>query len=181
MSTVNKSPKLPAVPLMYKRSKNIILPDEETDKIENLRKSDLIVDGSPGKVSHHAACLVFYTNKLMNRSVSLYNSDTSKIVPPRIMQYEGIYCFGGKDQDGHAKRELYILVIGNNPWNWINLQKYIDKHSPSPPARYGHWMHYCNDLDFVVLFGGRNDSVGKINDWILNDLWMLSLNTLEWK
>jgi hypothetical protein len=97
------------------------------------------------------------------KQFSLYERDTTKIPSPRVIQYEGIYIFGGKNSEGDVKGNLYVLVIGKKPCTWINLQKYIDNESPSPTARYGHTMKYCSDLNVVVLFGGRNDSFGNTN------------------
>lgn len=84
------------------------------------------------------------------------------------------------NKSGIALGNLYILIIGKRPCNWINLQKYIDSEGPSPSARYGHSMHYSPELNFVVLFGGRNDSFGAIQNCIFNDIWILRLNLLQW-
>ena len=89
-------------------------------------------------------------------------------------------CSVENNKNGIAMGNLYILVIGKRPCNWINLQKYIESEGPSPCARYGHSMHYCPELNFVVLFGGRNDSFGSIKNWIFNDVWILKLNLFQW-
>jgi hypothetical protein len=149
-------------------------------KIQNLKSSPLITDGSPGKVSHHAGCLVIYKNNKALKPVSLYDRDSQKPPPPEVMQYEGIYVFGGKDIQGEVMGNLYVLTVGKRPLNWINLQKYIDNESSSPSPRFGHCMHYCSELNFVVLFGGRNDSLGQADKSIFNDIWILKLNVLNW-
>lgn len=41
-------------------------------------------------------------------------------------------------------------------------------------------MHYSPELNNVVLFGGRNDSLGQPNKCIFNDIWLLKLNLLQW-
>lgn len=41
-------------------------------------------------------------------------------------------------------------------------------------------MHYCVELNFLVLFGGRNDTFGAASKSIFNDLWILRLDSLIW-
>lgn len=104
--------------------------------------------------------IVGLIGKVGAKTFSLYERDTTKIPPPSVIQYEGMYVFGGKNKEGDVMGNLYVLVMGKKPCQWINLQKYIDGESSSPSARYGHSMKYCSDLNIVVLFGGRNDSFG---------------------
>ena len=40
-------------------------------------------------------------------------------------------------------------------------------------------MDYYREGNFIVIAGGRNDSIPQ--DKILNDLWILKLNNLEWQ
>jgi len=76
------------------------------------------------------------------KPVSLNDRDSQKVPPPSVIQYEGVYIFGGKDKQGEVQGNLFVMTIGTTTNNFINLQKYIDKESPSPSARYGHSMHY---------------------------------------
>ena len=65
--------------------------------MENLKQNLLIVDESPGEVSHHSACLVAYSGgKGQGKGLSLYERDSQKAPHPSVVQYEGIYVFGGK-------------------------------------------------------------------------------------
>lgn len=141
--TVVQKPKIPVLYTTHKRTKGKVDKNSIKYKIAHLRDSPLIVDGSPGKVSHHCACLVVHKNSMStNKPFSLYERDTQKVPAPEMVQYEGIYIFGGKNHRGEAMGDLYILITGKRPCNWINVQKYINSQSPSPCARYGHCMHY---------------------------------------
>jgi len=121
----------------------------------------LILDGSPKKVIHNGGCLVVHKSSNGGcKPFSLNDRDPLKIPPPSIIQYEGLYILGGKDKEGEIHGDLYILVIGKSPCNWLNVQKYIEKEGPSPSPRYGHDMHYSPEMNMVILFGGRNDSYG---------------------
>ena len=42
-----------------------------------------------------------------------------------------------------------------------------------------HSMDYYRDGNYLIVCGGRNDSIPQ--DKILNDLWLLKLNNLEWQ
>lgn len=124
-------------PIISKRLKNGFGGDELQYKIDNLKKSPLIQDRAPEKLSHHAACFVFL-QKYSNRTPSLYENTSVKTPPAKLVQFEGIYMFGGKDYNGDVRGGLYILVTGKKPCNWICVQKYIEANGPSPSARYGH-------------------------------------------
>ena len=139
INTVVQKPKIPVMYNTGKKYKKNVDKSSKQYKIDTLRDSPLIVDGSPGRVSHHAGCLVVHKNSKGNlKPVSLYDRDSQKIPSPNLVQYEGLYVFGGRDKLGEVKGNLYVLVIGKRPCNWVNLQKYIDSEGPSPSARYGH-------------------------------------------
>ena len=180
IETVDQTPKQP---FMFHR-KNRKVKENKNNlkyKIEHLKESSLIVDGSPGRVTHHSGWLVIHkSSKGHNHPFTIYERDLTRVPPPGIVQYEGLYVFGGKDKEGEVKGNLYILNLGKYPCNWINCQKYIDNESPSPSARYGHSMHFSPELNFVVLFGGRNDSFGDTSKWVFNDIWILKLDILNW-
>ena len=138
-----RKPKIPVSYNFGRKSKIKIDINSLEYKIQNLRTSPLIVDRSPGKVSHHSACLVMHKSSNSGiKPVSLNDRDSQKVPPPSVIQYEGVYIFGGKDKQGEVQGNLFVMTIGTTTNNFINLQKYIDKESPSPSARYGHSMHY---------------------------------------
>ena len=95
--TVTQRPKLPVVYNQPRKTKIKIDKNSDQYKIENLKSSPLIADETPGEVSHHAACLAVYTSgKGQGRNISLYEKDSQKTPLPSVIQYEGIYVFGGK-------------------------------------------------------------------------------------
>lgn len=52
----------------------------------------------------------------------------------------------------------------------------IGKH---PPPRHGHTIDFIPKLGIVVIYGGRNDSLGAHP--ILGDLWLIRLHSMEYQ
>lgn len=48
----------------------------------------------------------------------------------------------------------------------------------SPSPRYMHTMNFMPTLNYVAIYGGRNDM--NMETVILSDLWVLKLHNLEW-
>lgn len=48
----------------------------------------------------------------------------------------------------------------------------------SPAPRYMHSMDYFKNSNVIIVAGGRNDQ--NPNDPVLNDIWILKMNNLEW-
>ena len=69
---------------------------------------------------------------------------------------------------------------------YINANQVITRefHRPktigkSPCPRFMHSMDYFKDANALVICGGRNDQLP--SEKILNDIWLLKLNNLEWQ
>ena len=89
------------------------------------------------------------------------------------LKYEGIYIFGGIDDEKNYKNDIYILKLGKKPCEWI----YPKTNGISPVPRIMAKINYYQDLSILILHGGRNDSIKKS---IFNDIFVLDLMTLNW-
>jgi hypothetical protein len=69
--------------------------------------------------------------------------------------------------------EVWILRIGKKPLDWIKPQ--INGNAPSP--RYLHSMSFYEEGNVLIVYGGRNDN---IESSVLNDIYLLELQKLEW-
>ena len=49
-----------------------------------------------------------------------------------------------------------------------------------PPGRYMHSMDFYSEGNFLIISGGRNDALEQ-SKIILDDIWILKLNSLEWQ
>jgi hypothetical protein len=74
------------------------------------------------------------------------------------MPEEGIYFFGGRDQDGKASNQLWLLKIFQSPFEF----ELVQPSTPLPKARYGHCLEHIEGSPYLVTFGGRNDHFFKI-------------------
>jgi len=79
--------------------------------------------------------------------------------------------YGGKINDTLIDDQVYLLQ-GNNPdsLTWSSL---IIDGDLSPKPRFGHYMTYFEN--HLIVFGGKTQ-----DNKILNDIWVLNLDTLKW-
>lgn len=79
---------------------------------------------------------------------------------------------------GFPTNTLYLIKCGRFPLEW----KEIKSSNASPSPRYNHSMNYCEDLNIIIVFGGRCDFANKKNNYqqILDDVWILFLENLNW-
>lgn len=90
--------------------------------------------------------------------------------------YEGIYYFGGRNALG-ANNDVYILRLGRKPIEWIKPEIKGKK----PPPRYAHSADYIAEKGILIVFGGRNDEGSEVTGtFCMNDIWILSVENLEW-
>ncbi|KAL4432921.1 hypothetical protein ABPG74_014435 [Tetrahymena malaccensis] len=117
----------------------------------------------------HTCCPVFYTTRL--NKISLF-----KYIDPKIpkwmaqIPHEGVYFFGGRDDEGNILNTVRILKVDQNPIGWIFPE--LEGKPPSP--RYGHSMNYNQLLNIIVIYGGQNDNC------YLNDMHILNVEFFMW-
>lgn len=75
-----------------------------------------------------------------------------------LMSHEGIYFFGGRDQNGKAINQLWLLKIFQSPFEFVP----VESNTPLPKARYGHCLERIEGSPYLATFGGRNDHFFKI-------------------
>ena len=86
---------------------------------------------------------------------------------------EGIYVFGGLDQHRKIQSELKVLRLGKRPLEW-----FTPKTQGTPPdERISCNITYYEELNFLLINGGRNDSGKNV---FFNDIFILNLHTFNW-
>lgn len=157
--------------------KNHYLEDVMAFNMKELKWTEAkTVRQSPGKICYHAAAAVFAPEREKSQSFCLFKMHE---LPTYTKAYckikqEGIYIFGGRFESGLASNRLRILKPGPRPLKWITP----DENGPEPPARYNHTLSYYEDLNALVLFGGRNEAGGidgSPGDSYFNDIWLYNL------
>lgn len=110
-------------------------------------------------------CLPVFSRR---ERMSLYESTS-----PTTSEYkqEGVYIFGGLNQQGNALSRLLVMTLGD-----LNPKLIEPKTKGLPPEpRYDYGM--CRWRNIIVIHGGRND---EMIPHIYSDCYLLNLTSLYW-
>ena len=128
------------------------------------------------KVYGHSSCIVIPRAILKNHKFSIYSYPT--LEPGKVnnlIKEKGIYVFGGKTkEEGGLSNQLWILITGKKPLDWVQPQT---KGKP-PSPRYFHSMSFYERGNFLIIHGGRNDDMSESS--ALNDTYLFDLENFEW-
>ena len=69
---------------------------------------------------------------------------------------EGLYIFGGRDKKGEVTNGLYM--VNTEVKKRYKFEK-VDTIGHPPLPRYGHCMVYYPKKQYLVIYGGRNDTL----------------------
>ena len=84
---------------------------------------------------------------------------------------EGVYFFGGQEENGNINNEIRILKIGMKPCKWIIPETKGSK----PEGRYLHSMHYMKQQNVLIIYGGKSKG-----NKILGDVYAFDLTDFTW-
>ena len=122
----------------------------------------------------HTSCLILPKEYYQNSKLTIYSFPDLEIGNNRLKE-KGIYIFGGKSkEEGGLSNKIWILLIGQKSLKWINPE--FKGKPPSP--RYFHSMNYYDKGNFLIIHGGRNDSVSETS--ALCDTFLFDLENFEW-
>ena len=124
----------------------------------------------------HSSCVVIPQMLLFHHKFTIYsypNLEPGKM--SNLLKEKGIYVFGGKSkEEGGLSNQLWILITGKKPMEWVQPET---KGKP-PSPRYFHSMNYYEKGNFLIIHGGRNDSMS--DSCALNDTYIFDLENFEW-
>jgi hypothetical protein len=155
----------------------------ETEKTTNeiillefstLQWTSCITKGKSPFLAYHCSELVLENERLNKVTYNIYKG--SQLIEGKNsckIKHEGIYLFGGSDEEYNINNDLYILKIGKKPCEWTKLKLTC----ASPPPRINATLNFYNELNLLILHGGRND---KLKNSILFDIWLFDLENLFW-
>ena len=126
------------------------------------------------KRKFHSSCQVFPQNKKYSNKFFLFKvyNDLNVYVPNKIL-VEGIYMFGGINENLECSNDLLIIKRGKP----LQLFKGIAKGKP-PCPRCQCTMDFFEKLNVVIVYGGQNDK-SKTGPYF-NDMFFLDVQTLSW-
>ena len=126
------------------------------------------------KLWGHACCLVIPGQILYNPKFSIYSFPEFDTVKKKNIKKKGLFVFGGKSNEDGLSNQLWILLMGKKPIEWIK----VDTKGKPPIARYFHTMNFYERGNYVIIHGGRNDIFSDKS--ALNDTFLLNLENFEW-
>lgn len=127
----------------------------------------------PFSVAYHSSCLVVTSDKRNHSNFNIYKFPEMPKIAVNKIKFEGVYIFGGIDREGNCNNDLRILKIGKKPLEWIKPNTI----GSSPQPRQSSFIGFYEELDILILHGGRNDQT---SDVYLNDTYILDLYTFNW-
>ena len=131
---------------------------------------------------YHSSCLVLsQDNILKGNKLNIYKNDLDEDGNIFIqngsdsknnfdIKYEGIYIFGGLDENFKETNTLFILHCFRNPL--VLFEPKINGIPPSP--RQMATMNFNKILNYITIYGGKN-----INQ-VFGDLFILDIMNFHW-
>lgn len=143
-----------------------------------------ILKNSLGCLAGHTIVKVFYLERKFQESQmsmkSLPKISKSKI-NKKVIKEEGLYCYGGMNENGECSSNLYFLKMKTPPYLWEK----VNHKGKCPEPRYFHSLDYMADLYSLVLFGGRRVIKGTIgtyskSGYYFSDFWLFHIPSSHW-
>lgn len=129
----------------------------------------------PPALAYHSSAVVIDHDRLVHPLYSIYRTPdvpADKNIGKKVT-HEGLYIFGGMDEERNCRNDLRILKIGRRPVEW-----YTPKINGTPPTgRINAQLNFYNDLQILILHGGRNDKDKRL---VFNDIFVLDLIAMTW-
>jgi hypothetical protein len=90
------------------------------------------------------------------RSAYLKTQKFEQYQNEHIIRKQGIYCFGGKKENGEVTNDLKVLKLDGKSFVWELIDENMYKGEP-PKPRYGHIMKFYERSRILIIYGGIND------------------------
>jgi len=90
----------------------------------------------------------------------------------RKLKGEGLYIFGGMDEEKNMKNDIRYLKLGKKQIEWVAPKT----EGNGPCARISATMNYLEDLHVLVITGGCD----KDRKLFYNDIYILDLEKYKW-
>ncbi|CAD8088588.1 unnamed protein product [Paramecium primaurelia] len=113
-----------------------------------------------------------------NKPQLIFEKKDTRSKPYKALEHEGIYCFGGCYIDEIKNTQFYnnfmaLLKLDqpNNPW------VIPETFGKQPDPRIQHTASYVQEMNIIIIFGGRDDSRSHP---YFNDLFAYKICEKEW-
>ena len=129
--------------------------------------------------AYHTSCLIISQEHLAKGNKLNIYKNSNKLDLEEVhgqikerfeIRYEGIYIFGGVDENLQETNNLFILHCFRNPL--VFFEPKIKGTPPSPRSMCT--MNFNNVLNFITVYGGKDSQN------IFNDLFILDIMNFQW-
>ncbi|CDW72708.1 kelch motif family protein [Stylonychia lemnae] len=153
-------------------------------KSYQFKKLEIVNPSLIGPITNTQCCPVFYPSRYLGDGRLSYKKISQQVnwsESEHYIKQEGIYMYGGRNNENIANPNIYIMTITFNQQN-KPIRQFLQPQCQGqyPPGRYMHSMEFYQEGNFIVIAGGRNDAL-ETSKIILDDIWILKLNSLEWQ
>jgi hypothetical protein len=143
-------------------------------EFSNLKWNKIEYKGKSPHLAYHCSDIVIENTKTNIKNYHLYTGPfNSENKHGYKLKHEGIFFFGGIDDENNCKSYLYILKIGRKPLEWFNPKI----NGATPPPRILGKINFFEELNALILHGGRNDI---LKQSVFNDFWVFDLEDFKW-
>ena len=127
----------------------------------------------PPPLAYHCGCLVLENDQISSELLNVYNKPNSNRKTLPLLKLDGIFFFGGMNENKIPTNLFFHMSIGNKPVIFD-----IPPINGKPPdARISATMNFASEINMLIIHGGRNDFKKQI---FLNDITLLDMETLNW-
>ncbi len=127
----------------------------------------------PPQLAYSCCALALEEDKLYDASLNIFKvpSSTRKTLP--LLKEEGIFFFGGMNDNKIPTNLFFMLEIGKRP-----MEFRIPKTNGKPPEpRISASMNYYSPLSYLIIHGGRNENM---KEAYFNDFEIMDLESMTW-
>lgn len=127
----------------------------------------------PPPLGYHCCTLGLEKERLYNPALNIYKVPESTRKTVQLIKYEGVFFFGGMNDNRVPTNLFFLMKIGKKQMEFEIPKTYGEPPSP----RISSTIDFYPNLNFLILHGGRNDTIEKS---FFNDFFVLDLETMNW-
>ena len=127
----------------------------------------------PPPLGYHCGCLVLESEQISSDLLTVYNKPNSNRKTLPFLKLDGVFFFGGMNDNKIPTDLFFHMTIGNKPV----IFDIPPTNGKPPEARISATMNFAPEINMLIIHGGRND-LKEPN--FFNDITLLDMETFDW-